>query len=123
MSTRIFTGNINSDIKIKGLKAAGTLTLMRGEVNIPSQSKADINDIEFVQAKPGGGTETVPSGAESPLLYKLLVLDIRVSIPGKAWVYGAGVSAEVNGDLNVTKRSDGPMSYSGELILHEAHTR
>jgi translocation and assembly module TamB len=117
MKTSLFTGDIDSDITIKGLHASGTVTLDQGVVNIPSQSKAQLSEIEFVQAKPGGGTVKVPSVNEEPEFYKQLVLDVRVSIPGKAWVYGQSITVDVKGDFNVTKERNGPMLYDGEIDI------
>jgi len=73
-----------------------------------------INEIEYVQTGPAGGNVPVPL-ADAPDIYKQLALDVRVSIPEKTWVYGQGVSAEIKGDLNVTKERNGPMTYDGEI--------
>lgn len=115
MNTELFTGNINSDIKIQGLYAAGEITVTQGAVNIPSRSKIEISEIEYVKSAPGGGTVTVPSAAEDSTFYKNLMLDLRLLVPGKTWIYGQGITAEINGDLNITKKRGGPASYSGEI--------
>jgi translocation and assembly module TamB len=114
MSTNIFTGSIDSDIKIKGLSASGKVTVTQGIVNIPSQSKAEANEIEYVKTGPGGRNIPVPA-AVTPDIYKMLVLDVRLLAPEKTWVYGQGISAEIRADLNVTKQRDEPLSYDGAI--------
>ena len=114
MRTNLFTGSIDSDIRTKGLSASGKVTVTQGVVNIPSQSRTAINEIEYVQTGPGGLNVLVPAPA-TPDIYKQLILDIRVSIPEKTWVNGQGVRTEIRGDLDVTKEKDSPMSYDGEI--------
>ncbi|MCB4791922.1 MAG: translocation/assembly module TamB domain-containing protein [Elusimicrobia bacterium] len=115
MNTNIFTGSIDSDIKIKGLYAAGNVTLTQGVVNIPSHTRVVLSEIEFIKTDRGGAVMTVPSATASPEFYKLLSLDLHVLAPGKTWVYAQNVSAEVKGDLDITKKKNGPMSYAGEI--------
>ena len=115
MNTGLFAGNIDCDLKIKGLTAAGNVTVTQGIVNIPTKSRATMGEIEFVRYKPGGGTVIVPSLDLTPKLFKLLRLDVRLLVPGKTWVNGMGINAEIKGRLGVTKKQNGPIAYAGEL--------
>jgi len=83
MSTALFTGNVDSDLRIKGPSVTGTVTVLAGgrKHTLPNNNR-DIG-VGFVQASPEGGTMPVPSIAVSPALYKLLALDIHVVIPGR----------------------------------------
>jgi autotransporter translocation and assembly factor TamB len=43
------------------------------------------------------------------------MMDIHVSIPGKTWLYGDGITAELGGDVKIMKKKDGKLTYTGEV--------
>lgn len=112
MKTDLFTGDLNSDIVMKGLSAAGTVTVSQSTVNMASRSKIAVSDIVFVDQHAIDRRPAAPS--ESPL-FRALALDVDISIPGKTWLYGMGVTAELNGAVNVAKKPGGPLYYTGSI--------
>ena len=116
MNTHIFTGTIDADLKIMGLNASGQVKLIEAVINIPTRSRTDLSEIEFVHSGPGGAVIVSTRAAASPL-FKRLMGDITLSVPGNTWVYAQNLSAEAKADLNITKKRNGPLSYIGKIDI------
>jgi translocation and assembly module TamB len=120
MKTKAFSGVIDSDLVFKGPEGDNSLTgkasLLRSAINVAPPGREQVGEIEFVEENAAGAVkEEGPPVKKNLPLFEGAVVDIKLAIPGKTWVTAQGVSAEVEGELEVKKKRNGDMLVSGEI--------
>jgi translocation and assembly module TamB len=104
-----FAVTLDSDLKLTGqlfqtLTLAGSVNLTRGDINLPDRFPPSIAVLDVRRI----GEVTVSSQRET-----LVRLDIRVSSPGRLFIRGRGVDAEVQGQLRVAGTLNAPQFVGG----------
>ncbi|HTW25571.1 MAG TPA: translocation/assembly module TamB domain-containing protein [Acetobacteraceae bacterium] len=104
------TVDMNADLTVRGeaetaLNAAGTIHINRAEIRVPEQLPTSVAVLHVIQA----GQKPAPP-APPPLLVHL---DITVDAPGRVFVRGRGLDAELSGRLHVGGTSVAPQPVGG----------
>jgi translocation and assembly module TamB len=105
-----FAASFDSDLKLTGLisdgpSLAGTINLTRGEINLPDRFPPSIAVLDV--RRPG------QAEAAHPRRFAPIKLDLRVSSPGRVFVRGRGVDAEVQGQMRVMGTTAAPQFQGG----------
>lgn len=109
-----------ADMVIKGSASAaavsGKAVLASAHLRIPDRMPLKIQELEVVDVR-ASGSPPRPKPADSPPAGGPdISLDIRVEVPGQAFVRGRGLDSEWKGALTVTGDADRP-SVRGELEI------
>jgi translocation and assembly module TamB len=92
------TAALDADLSLGGeaagrLEAAGKVTIQRGEIRIPERLPADLAVLNL--RRPGRMPPPAPAAGPD------VGLDISLTAPGRLFVRGRGVEAELSGDLHI----------------------
>ena len=118
MSTNIFSGDVNSNLVFKNTDGSnnlgGSITVIKSEYNIPTKGKIDIGDIEFIDVKTQINI-VKPKQNKLSELFREMNMNIAIFIPGRTWIYGKGIVAEVEGNLRLIKENSNSILIFGEI--------
>ncbi|WP_281701484.1 translocation/assembly module TamB domain-containing protein [Acetobacter malorum] len=114
ISSDLITAVMNSDMTIKGQAAgrmdvAGNVDLRKVEVNIPNSLPSSVARLDVVRPgdKPQADAATTNASAS------VIGLDLTLTSPGKFFVRGHGLDAEMAGKLKVKGTSSAPQVSGG----------
>ncbi|KXV79660.1 hypothetical protein AD953_01445, partial [Acetobacter malorum] len=114
ISSDLITAVMNSDMTIKGQAAgrmdvAGNVDLRKVEVNIPNSLPSSVARLDVIRPgdKPPADAATTNASAS------VIGLDLTLTSPGKFFVRGHGLDAEMAGKLKVKGTSSAPQVSGG----------
>ncbi|MGV4876621.1 translocation/assembly module TamB domain-containing protein [Acetobacter indonesiensis] len=115
ISSDLLTAIMNADIAIRGqvstrMDVVGGIDLPRVEINIPNSMPSSVAQLDVI--RPG---DKVPDkkAAEANTKAAVINLDLSVTSPGKFYVRGHGLDAEMAGKLKVKGTSQAPLVSGG----------
>lgn len=108
LASDLVTAQINADMTVKGALAsridvAGQVVIPHAEINIPSSLPPSIATLDVIRP----GDKPPPSDAEKADRF-MVGLDVTASSPGRMFVRGHGLDAEMSGRLHVGGTADAP---------------
>ncbi|MCG0996621.1 translocation/assembly module TamB domain-containing protein [Acetobacter persici] len=115
VSSDLITAIMNSDMTIKGQAAGrmdvvGNVDLRKVEINIPNSLPSSVARLDVV--RPGDKTEAEKAATTSATA-SVIGLDLTLTSPGKFFVRGHGLDAEMAGKLKVKGTSAAPLVSGG----------
>ncbi|WP_428480660.1 translocation/assembly module TamB domain-containing protein [Roseomonas gilardii] len=132
VTSDLFTGLFNTDLLLdgglaSGLRASGRIEIPEATLGIPTGLPGSVADLGHVReigrgapapASPGAGRGTAtPAAARQPDPQAApIALDINVVIPGRFYVRGRGLDAEMEGNLKVGGTASAP-NINGSLDM------
>ena len=111
----LLTAIASADLKLAGTSARslleGTITVERGDVQIPTVMPVSITEVAVTEINPPPGRRVAPPPpppAEGPSMADTLRLGITIDIPGRFFVRGRGLDSEWGGSLAISGRASRP---------------
>lgn len=116
VSSDLITAVLDADVAVKGqvqsrVDVSGKVNLRRVEVNIPNSLPTSVARLDVVW--PGEKTDKVDQERAASAHAMVVGLDLAVISPGKFFVRGHGLDAEMAGRLNVTGTAQAPLLTGG----------
>ncbi|GAN68516.1 translocation/assembly module TamB domain-containing protein [Acetobacter orleanensis] len=115
ISSDLITAVMNSEMTIKGQAAgrmdvAGNIDLRKVEINIPNSLPSSVARLDVI--RPGDKPEAEKAAATNANA-SVIGLDLTLTSPGKFFVRGHGLDAEMAGKLKVKGTSTAPLVSGG----------
>ena len=115
ISSDLITAVMNAEMTIKGqasarMDVAGNVDLRKVEINIPNSLPSSVARLDVI--RPGDKTQT-DAAAEANASASVIGLNLTVTSPGKFFVRGHGLDAEMAGKLKVKGTSSAPVVSGG----------
>jgi translocation and assembly module TamB len=109
----LMTATFSGDVKMSGrlkerTNLTGKISISRGEINLPDRFPPQV---AVLDVRRRGQTPPVPRSAA-----RASTLDLTVTVPGRIFVRGRGMNAELDGHIRVTGTSTSPL-VSGRFNL------
>lgn len=115
ISSDLLTAVMNADIAIRGqvstrMDVVGGISLPRVEINIPNSLPSSVARLDVVRP---GDKPPEPKEATANTKAAVIGLDLTVTSPGKFFVRGHGLDAEMAGKLKVNGTAQAPQVTGG----------
>jgi translocation and assembly module TamB len=111
----LMTATLSGTLKLSGkldgaMSLAGTISVTRGEINLPDRfpPKVAVLDVRRRGQKP----------PVVHLISRVVSLNLTVAAPGRIFVRGRGIDADVGGRIQITGTSDDPQVGGGFTMNH-----
>ncbi|WP_338331484.1 translocation/assembly module TamB domain-containing protein [Acetobacter sp. LMG 32666] len=116
VSSDLLTAVLNADITIRGqvrtrMDVVGGVDLQRVEINIPNSLPASIARLDVI--RPGEEKQRAEEAKVASTHQSVIGLDLKLTSPGKFFVRGHGLDAEMAGRLMVTGTAQAPVVTGG----------
>jgi autotransporter translocation and assembly factor TamB len=119
MDTSQFSGTIDADLRFAGPRERGMLmgdvTLLESTINIPSQTRKQVPEIEIVESSATARAKILDTQHNPPPLLDNLLIDVGLNLPGNTWVKGQGANAELRGKARYRKDRGKPAFLIGKI--------
>jgi translocation and assembly module TamB len=109
------SGQLDLQGDMATLKLAGGVTVERAEVRIPDSTGPDVAVIPVEEVGSRRAGPVTPAATDPPLA---VALDLKVDLPGQAFLRGRGLESEWQGKLRVTGSVDKPILVGTLEIRH-----
>jgi autotransporter translocation and assembly factor TamB len=111
------TARIDGDVKIEGsdgkIHISGDTKVRNARIKIPDLPTKKVEDIKFVDEQE---EEFAISETKQTDYYRdNVAMDLKVTLPGNAWVKGKGANIEIKGKIGVTKKYTKPLIITGNI--------
>ncbi|PAK79298.1 translocation/assembly module TamB domain-containing protein [Acetobacter fabarum] len=116
VTSDLLTAVLNADITVRGqvqtrMDVSGGVDLRRVEINIPNSLPASVARLDII--RPGEEKKRVEEAMAASTHQSVIGLDLKLTSPGKFFVRGHGLDAEMAGRLNVTGTAQAPVVTGG----------
>lgn len=116
VTSDLLTAVLNADIAVRGqvqtrMDVTGGIDLRRVEINIPNSLPASVARLDVI--RPGEEKQRAEEAKAASAHQSVIGLDLRLVSPGKFFVRGHGLDAEMAGRLNVTGTTQAPVITGG----------
>ncbi|MGX7345791.1 translocation/assembly module TamB domain-containing protein [Acetobacter pasteurianus] len=116
ISSDLLTAVMNADIAVKGqvqtrMDVDGTVDLRRVEINIPNSLPSSVARLDVV--RPGDEQKQAEAAKAESTKSAVIGLNLNVTSPGKFFVRGHGLDAEMAGRLKVGGTTQAPLMSGG----------
>jgi len=119
MDTSQFSGTIDAGLRFAGPRERGMLTgdvtLLESTINIPSQTRKQVPEIEIVESSATARAKIPDTQHNPPPLLDNLLIDVGLNLPGNTWVKGQGANAELRGKARYRKDRGKPAFLIGKI--------
>ncbi|MFT8417902.1 MAG: translocation/assembly module TamB domain-containing protein [Acetobacter sp.] len=116
VTSDLLTAVLNADIAVRGqvqtrMDVTGGIDLRRVEINIPNSLPASVARLDVI--RPGEEKQRAEEAKAASTHKSVIGLDLKLVSPGKFFVRGHGLDAEMAGRLNVTGTTQAPVIAGG----------
>ncbi len=116
VSSDLLTAVLNADVTVRGqvqtrMDVAGGVDLQRVEINIPNSLPSSVARLDVV--RPGEEKQRAEEAKAASTHQSVIGLDLKLTSPGKFFVRGHGLDAEMAGHLKVTGTTQAPVVTGG----------
>ena len=116
VTSDLLTAVLNADITVRGqvrtrMDVVGGVDLQRVEINIPNSLPASVARLDVI--RPGEEKQRMEAARAASTHQSVIGLDLKLTSPGKFFVRGHGLDAEMAGRLMVTGTTQAPVVTGG----------
>lgn len=116
VTSDLLTAVLNADITVRGqmqtrMDVTGGVDLRRVEINIPNSLPASVARLDVI--RPGEEKQRAEAAKAASAHQSVIGLDLKLLSPGKFFVRGHGLDAEMAGRLTVTGTTQAPVVTGG----------
>ncbi|MDE7546800.1 translocation/assembly module TamB domain-containing protein [Acetobacter fabarum] len=116
VTSDLLTAVLNADITVRGqvqtrMDVIGGVDLRRVEINIPNSLPVSVARLDII--RPGEEKKRLEDAMAASTHQSVIGLDLKLTSPGKFFVRGHGLDAEMAGRLNVTGTAQVPVVTGG----------
>jgi len=102
------SGKLSLEGNLSNTLLSGEIVTGQSQINLGSSLPPSIVDLEVEEINLGSAKNAQPANATTPAESSIVVLDLAVSVPGRAYVRGLGLESEWMGDILLSGRADAP---------------